>query len=96
MSKVIETALAAMSARLPGGFADGVAKFTIPGEGSILVDSAGVRAGEDEADVTLTATAEVFEQLLAGDLGAASAFMTGKLQVDGSMGLAMKLGALLS
>ena len=45
--------------------------------------------------VTLTASAEVFEQLLAGDLSAASAFMTGKLTVDGSMGLAMKLGTVL-
>ena len=94
MSKVIETAVEALAARLPGGF-DGVAKFVIPGEGSIMVDGAGVRAGDDGADVTLTASVEVFEQLLAGDLSAASAFMTGKLAVEGSMGLAMKLGSVL-
>lgn len=96
MSKVIETAVSAIAARLPGGFADGVAKFTIPGEGSVVVDSQGVHAGDDAADVELTATAEVFEQLLAGEIGAAAAFMTGKLKVDGSMGLAMKLGTLLA
>lgn len=94
MSTVIETAVAALSARFSGGF-DGVAKFVIPGEGAIMVDGAGVRAGDDAADVTLTASVEVFEQLLAGDLSAASAFMTGKLTVDGSMGLAMKLGSVL-
>ena len=94
MSKVIETAVEALAARLPGGF-DGVAKFVFPGEGSIMVDGAGVRAGDDEADVTQTASVEVFEQLLAGDLSAASAFMTGKLAVEGSMGLAMKLGSVL-
>jgi putative sterol carrier protein len=94
MSKVIETAVQALSARLSGGF-DGVAKFVIPGEGAIMVDGGGVRAGDDDADVTLTAETEVFEQILAGELSAASAFMTGKLSVDGNMGLAMKLGSVL-
>ena len=94
MSKVIDTAVAALAARLSGGF-DGVAKFVIPGEGAIMVDGAGVRAGDDEADVTLTAEAHVFEQILAGDLSAAGAFMSGKLAVDGNMGLAMKLGGAL-
>ena len=99
MSMVIETAVKALSARFSGGF-DGVAKFVIPGEGSVIVDGAGVRAGASDsdgaADVTLTASVEVFEQLLSGDLSAASAFMSGKLVVDGSMGLAMKLGQALA
>lgn len=94
MSKVIETAVAMLADKLSGGF-DGVAKFVIPGEGAIMIDGAGVRAGDEDADVTLTASTEVFEQLLAGDLSAASAFMTGKLSVDGAMGLAMKLGQVL-
>lgn len=94
MSKVIEAAVAGLAGRLPGGF-DGVAKLVIPGEGAIMVDGAGVRAGDEDADVTLTASVQVFEDMLAGDLSAASAFMTGKLTVEGSMGLAMKLGAVL-
>ena len=94
MSKVIDTAVAMLATRLGSGF-DGVAKFVIPGEGAIMVDGAGVRAGDADADVTLTAEVAVFEQLLAGELSAASAFMTGKLTVDGSMGLAMKLGQVL-
>ena len=94
MSKVIDSAVAGLSAKLGSGF-DGVGKFVIPGEGTIMLDGQGVREGDAEADVTLTATAEVFEQLLAGDLSAASAFMSGKLAVEGSMGLAMKLGTVL-
>lgn len=95
MSKVIEGAVEALGARLSGGF-DGVAKFVIEGEGAIMVDGAGVRAGDEAADVTLTASREVFENIMAGDLSAASAFMTGKLAVEGSMGLAMKLGQALA
>lgn len=94
MSKVIDAAVAALSAKLSGGF-DGVAKFVIPGEGAVMLDASGVREGDAEADVTLTADAEVFDALLSGDLSAASAFMTGKLAVDGNMGLAMKLGQVL-
>jgi putative sterol carrier protein len=94
MSDMIDAAVKALSAKLSGGF-DGVAKFIIPGEGAIMLDGAGVRAGDEEADVTLTAEADVFRAILAGDMGATMAFMTGKLKVDGSMGLAMKLGAVL-
>ena len=94
MSKVIETAVEALAARLPGGF-DGVAKFVISGEGAIMMDGTGVRAGDDAADVTMTATTEVFQAILAGQMNPTMAFMSGKLSVDGSMGLAMKLGSVL-
>ena len=95
MSDVIDAAVAALSAKLKGGF-DGVAKFVIPGEGAIMMDATGVRAGDEEADVTLTASTDVFRAILDGEMNPTSAFMTGKLSVDGSMGLAMKLGSALS
>lgn len=96
MSAVINEAVRQLSEKLSGGFDGGVAKFVIEDEGAIILDADGVRAGDDEADVTLTASAEVFKAILDGDLNATSAFMTGKLTVDGSMGLAMKLGGVLS
>ena len=95
MSKVIEKAVEALSARAGKGF-DGVAKFVFAGEGTIMFDAAGARAADEPADVTLTASTDVFAALLAGELSAASAFMSGKLTVDGSMGLAMKLGQVLA
>lgn len=94
MSNVISVALAALKEKMPNGF-DGLAKVVIPGEGSIMLDSDGAREGDDEADVTLTAAADVFQGILTGDMNATMAFMTGKLSVDGNMGLAMKLGAAL-
>ena len=95
MSDLIEKAVAALNEKISGGF-DGVAKFTLNGEGSIVIDSNGVRAGDDDADVTLSADADVFQDILAGDLDATAAFMTGRLSVDGDMGMAMKLGSLLA
>ncbi|SIP96072.1 SCP-2 sterol transfer family protein [Paracoccus thiocyanatus] len=94
MSKVIEGAVAALDEKAKGF--DGTAKFVIEGEGSVYIDENGARAGDDEAEVTLTASRETFEGLLSGDVNPTTAFMTGKLRVDGSMGAAMKLGALLS
>ncbi len=94
MSEMINHAVKALTAKLSGGF-DGVAKFVIEGEGAIMMDAAGVRAGDDEADVTLTANADVFRAILEGEMNPTSAFMTGKLSVDGNMGLALKLGSVL-
>jgi putative sterol carrier protein len=95
MSEVVDAAVTALSEKLQGGF-DGVAKFVIEGEGAIMLDASGVRAGDEEADVTLTASTDTFKAILDGEMNPTMAFMSGKLTVDGSMGLAMKLGAALS
>lgn len=94
MSEVVDAAVEVLSKKLSGGF-DGVAKFVIEGEGAIMLDASGVRAGDEPSDVTMTASAEVFKRILDGDLNPTMAFMQGKLAVDGSMGLAMKLGSVL-
>ncbi|MCJ7874631.1 SCP2 sterol-binding domain-containing protein [Marinovum sp. 2_MG-2023] len=95
MSDVVTAAVKALNEKLDDGF-DGKAKFVIDGEGSILVDENGASASDEDGDVTLTADADTFEAILAGDLDATSAFMSGKLTVDGDMGLAMQLGSALS
>lgn len=95
MNDVIESAVKALNEKIDGGF-DGVAKFSIEGEGDIIIDGDGAHAGDGEAEVTLTADADTFQAILSGELNATSAFMTGKLTVEGDMGKAMQLGSILS
>ncbi len=96
MSEIITGAVAALNEKMGGAGFDGLAKFVIDGEGSIIIDADGARAGDDDADVTLSASAETFQAILEGDQNATAAFMTGKLKVDGDMGLAMTLAGVLS
>ncbi|PKP84874.1 MAG: sterol carrier family protein [Alphaproteobacteria bacterium HGW-Alphaproteobacteria-2] len=95
MSDVIEKAVAALQAKFGGGF-DASVKFDIEDEGAILLDAEGVRAGDEPADCTLSADADTFQAMLAGDLSPTAAFMSGRLKVDGDMGVAMRLGSALA
>lgn len=95
MSEVIDKAVAALKEKMSGGF-DGTAKFVVEGEGAIMIEGTEVRSGDEEADVTMTADAETFEEILSGELNPTSAFMSGKLSVDGDMGKAMQLGSVLA
>lgn len=96
MSDIVAGAVAALNDKLTGSDFDGTAKFDIEGEGSVMMDSTGARAGDDPADVTLSADAETFQAIMSGDENATAAFMAGKLRVDGDMGMAMKLGSVLA
>jgi len=96
MSDVVTAAVAALSEKMGDDGFDATAKFTIEGEGSLIIDSSGVHAGDDEADVTLSADTETFQAILAGDLDPTSAFMGGKLAVDGDMSVAMRLAGVLA
>jgi putative sterol carrier protein len=95
MSDVISQAVTQLNAKMDGGF-DGTAKFIIEDEGAIMIDQSGARAGDEDADVTLTASRDTFEGILSGEDNATAAFMSGKLTIDGDMGKAMQLAALLA
>ncbi|MEO1639191.1 MAG: SCP2 sterol-binding domain-containing protein [Pseudomonadota bacterium] len=95
MSDVVTEAVAALNEKMGGAGFDGTAKFDIAGEGSLIIDGDGARAGDDDADVTLSADTETFKAILDGEMNPTTAFMTGKLSVDGDMGQAMKLAGVL-
>ena len=73
-------------------------KFALD-EGVIYVDGKtvpNVVSNEDkDAECTISVTLENFSKMLAGDLDATLAFMTGRLKVEGNMGVAMKLSSVL-
>jgi putative sterol carrier protein len=96
MSIVVTEAVAALNNKMNGQGFDGIAKFVIEGEGAIMIDQNGARAGDLDADVTLTASSDTFKAILDGEQNPTAAFMTGKLSVDGDMGMAMKLSGVLA
>ncbi|UWR32440.1 SCP2 sterol-binding domain-containing protein [Sulfitobacter sp. W027] len=95
MSDIVNEAVVVLNEKLAGSDFDGTAKFDIEGEGTVMMDENGARAADEEADVTLSADTETFQSILEGDTNPTSAFMTGKLKIDGDMGMAMKLAAVL-
>lgn len=95
MSDIIDAIVAELAKKDASDFA-GTAKFVIQGEGAVMLDASGARAGDDEADVTMTASLETFRAIFEGDMNPTMAFMTGKLKIDGSMGKAMALASVLA
>jgi len=69
--------------------------FEIDGAGTWKVDvddgNVKVAEGGGDADATISASEETFDQIASGDLNATTAYMTGKLKIKGDMGAAMKL-----
>ncbi len=96
MSNIIETAVSALAEKLGGETLDGSVKFVLGDDGAVRIDENGASADDSDADCTMTADTETFQAIMDGDINPTSAFMTGKLKIDGDMGMAMKLGALLS
>jgi putative sterol carrier protein len=96
MSDVVAAAVKTLNERLKGEALEGSVKLVIEGEGAVRIDGGGATAGDGEADCTMTASADTFRSMLDGDLDPTAAFMSGRLSVEGDMGLAMKLGSLLA
>ena len=69
--------------------------FDIEGAGqwTVKVEDGSIHVvdGIDEADVTISASQEVFQKIVAGEQNPTAAYMSGKLKVKGDMGQAMKL-----
>lgn len=74
----------------------GTAKLVIIGEGSVMLDETGAREGDEEADVVLSASDEVFRNILSGDQNPVMAFMSGKLKVEGNTQRALKVSSILT
>jgi len=91
VSDILNGALKLLQSKLDGSGFEGTIKFDIADEGVIRVDGETAELSDADADCTLSADAETFQGMLSGDVNPTMAFMSGKLSVDGEMGLAMKL-----
>lgn len=96
MSDVIAAAVEALKEKLGTTTFPASAKFVIAEEGAVRIDGAGVSADDSDADVTLTADVDTFRGIVEGSVNPTTAFMTGRLKIEGDMGLAMKLGSILA
>jgi putative sterol carrier protein len=69
--------------------------FDIEGVGTWKVDvsdgKVSVAEGGGDADVAIRASEETFQAIAAGEQNPTTAYMTGKLKVEGDMGAALKL-----
>ncbi|POF33019.1 SCP2 sterol-binding domain-containing protein [Roseibium marinum] len=77
-----------------GGIEESV-KFDLGETGIIYLQGSKVSNEDQEADCTIKMTAEDLGDLLSGDLNPTAAFMGGKMQVEGDMNVAMKLGSIV-
>ena len=77
----------------------GTLKFVID-DLVVFVDGTGnsnvVSQSDDEADCTITTSADTLMELQSGDLNPMMAVMGGKVKIGGDMGLAMKVQSLMS
>lgn len=100
MSEALSKAVEALNEKLGSADFGGAVKFEIDGEGSVIADGTqsptAVSIGDGDADVTISADADTFAEMMSGDLDPTSAYMGGRLRIDGDMGMAMKLASLLA
>ena len=77
-----------------------VVKFDFGDQGSVILDATQVpntvsTEGADP-DCTMIISIENFMAMAEGSLDGVAAFMTGRLKIEGEMGIAMKLSAILT
>jgi putative sterol carrier protein len=74
-------------------------KFIIDGEHIIHVDATVVpnvvSNNDQDADTTVRLTGSTFDKLMSGESNAMTAFMMGKIKIEGNMGIAMKINKIL-
>ena len=96
MKEDLQKAILSLEEKMGDEIIDGSIKFKIEDLGSIVINNGKVKESDEETDCTLSGDLETFMDIFNGGVSSTSAFMAGKLKVDGSMGTAMKYNAILS
>jgi len=70
-------------------------KFDTGADGVIVIDGSSISTVDAPTDCTIKMSLSNLNDLIAGDLSPMTAFMTGKIKVEGDMSVAMSLQSLL-
>ncbi|HEU4987577.1 MAG TPA: SCP2 sterol-binding domain-containing protein [Rhizobiaceae bacterium] len=84
-----------MRDRVAGSGFDKSVKFDCGSDGVIVIDGNTVSTEDAPADCTITLSKDDLESMIAGELSPTSAFMQGKLKVEGDMSVAMSLSQVI-
>lgn len=96
MTDDLTKALEALKEKTGGRGFESAVKFDVEGEGALRIDEQGAREDDGSpADCTIRGSLDTFRELFEGDLSPTSAFMTGRIKIDGDMSVAMKVAGLL-
>lgn len=95
MSDLIEEYIRTLTPKAKGRI-KGSARLAIEGHGSVMLSETGAQAGDGSADVVLSASDEVFRNILSGEQNPIMAYMSGKLKVEGNVQRALKVSAILT
>lgn len=95
MSRMIDLYIETLDRKAKGAIR-GTAKLVIADVGNVLLDENGAREGNEAADVVLIASHDVFTNILSGDQNPITAFMSGKLKVEGNTKRALKVSSILT
>ena len=84
-----------ISARVESSGFDRSVKFDTGADGVIVIDGQSISTTDAPADCTIKLSLDDLEALISGDLNPTTAFMTGKIKIEGDMSVAMALSQLL-
>lgn len=95
MSEALESAAAALREKFGAADIGETIKFEIEDEGAVLIENGEVTTGDGQADVTIRASLDTFREIFDGELSPTAAYMSGRMAIEGDMGVAMKLSQIL-
>ena len=95
MSERLAAAEAALRDKLRDERLDGSVRFDVEDEGVLRVVDGRITREDGAADVTISGNLETFRAIFEGGLTPMTAYMTGRIRIDGDLGKAMRLGQAL-
>ena len=84
-----------MRSRVESSGFDRSVKFDTGADGVIVIDGQSISTTDAPADCTIKLSLDDLEDLVSGELNPTSAYMTGKIKVEGDMTVAMALSQVL-